>query len=123
MKWYFLAIIIILLIDIQSTVKKLTNQIDNRNKRTFPKENQKSLILENYLGKKVCLEIDNDDINNSYLFSSTLDTVGEIVEYDNEWILFKYYSKPKKKVISQYFRRKDITGINEIAIQTPSKNS
>lgn len=123
MKWYFLAIIIILLIDIQSTVKKLTNQIDNRNKRTSPKENQKSLILENYLGKKVCLEIDNDDINNSYLFSSTLDTVGEIVEYDNEWILFKYYSKPKKKVISQYFRRKDITGINEIAIQTPSKNS
>lgn len=121
MKWYFYTILIIMLINIQSSIKALAAQIDNKNSSSNKKENKKSFILENYLGKNVCLEVDNEDINNIYLFSSTLETTGEIVEYDNNWLLFKYYSKQKKKYIKQYFRRKDITSINEI--NTESKEN
>ncbi|HAB66362.1 MAG TPA: hypothetical protein DCE23_03245 [Firmicutes bacterium] len=117
MEWYIGVILIIVLINIQGSISRLAVKMDNGNK--VSSKNRKSLILENYVGKKVCLEIDNDDINNSYLFSSTLDTIGEIVEYDNEWILFRY--EEKKKMVSQYFRRKDVTGIYEVTIQNSNK--
>ena len=70
--------------------------------------------MENYIGKKVNINIDNDDINNSYLFSSISNTVGEIIEYDEQWFLFRYYDKSTRKTIDQYMRICDITSIDEI---------
>lgn len=113
--WGFL-IIILLIFDLQSKIKELTNKIDNTyEEKNKSRKNSKSIMLDEYIGKQVSLEIDNDDINNSYLFSgATIGApVGEIVGYDNVWIVFKYYDKSKKKYINQYFRRRDIISINE----------
>lgn len=113
--WGFL-IIILLIFDLQSKIKELTNKIDNAyEEKNKSRKNSKSIMLDEYIGKQVSLEIDNDDINNSYLFSgATIGApVGEIVGYDNVWIVFKYYNKSKKKYINQYFRSRDIISINE----------
>lgn len=116
MKWWGFLIIILLIFDLQSKIKDLTFKIyeasEGKNKS---KKSSKSLMLDEYIGKQVSLEIDNDDISNSYLFSgATIGApVGEIVGYDNVWIVFRYYDKSKKKYINQYFRRHDIISINE----------
>ena len=72
------------------------------------------IILENYIGKKVSITIDNDDINDSYLFSSTSQTIGEITACDSSWFAFKYSNKSGKKTVTQYFRIKDLVSIDEI---------
>lgn len=116
MKWWGFLIIILLILDLQSKLQALSNKIyNNHEEKQKSKKFSKSLILDEYIGKKVSIEIDNDDINNSYLFSGSTpgSPVGEIIDYDNVWIAFKYYDKSKKKYINQYFRRRDIISINE----------
>ena len=116
MEWWGFLIIILLILDLQSKIKELTIKVDNiYEEKSKNKKISKSLMLDEYKGKQVSIEIDNDDINNSYLFSGSVIgiQVGEIVDYDNIWIVFKYYDKSKKKYIKQYFRRRDIISINE----------
>ncbi len=110
MNWYFYIIIIILLIDLES---KLNKVIKNQEIKSDDIKNS-DFLLRNYLGKKVVLEIENDDIENEYLFSCGYETIGEIIDFDQEWFLFEYYNKGKKKTIKQYFRIKDLVSINEI---------
>lgn len=105
MEWFFYMIVIFCLLDIETKLGKMMNNHDVK-KNTF--------VLENYIGKKVSLNIDNDDITDSYLFSSISNTIGEIVEYDDEWFLFRYYNKSKKQTVNQYIRIHDIISINEI---------
>jgi len=109
MEWIFFMVIIIYLIDINSKISKMQN--NNTNNKSI---NKSKFIIENYIGKKVNIEIDNEDINDSHLFSSVYNTIGEIVECDDEWFLFRYYDKSKKQTINQYMRIRDITSINEI---------
>lgn len=107
MEWICFMIIIISLIDINSKISK----IQNNNQKS---DDKSKFIIENYIGKKVSIEIDNYDINDSYLFSPVYNTIGEIVECDDEWFLFRYYDKSKKQTVNQYMRICDIISIDEI---------
>lgn len=82
-------------------------------KKSLPSD-KKVFDLKNYLGKPVFISIDNEDISNSYLFSSMYSIVGTIKDYDEEWILFQYKEhKNQRAYVEQYIRIKDITSINE----------
>ena len=114
MEWAFAAFLIIMICGISGKVDDLSRKIDNiEYDKTNSNIPHKNLLLDEYVGKKVTIEIDNDNLENSYLFDSTSDTEGEIIEYDDEWLLFRFYHKQKKKTIEQYLRRRDLVGINE----------
>ena len=106
MEWIFYIIIVFCLIDIESKINKFIKNNSDHKKYIF--------VLKNYIGKKVILNIENDEITDSHLFSSISDTVGQIIEYDDQWLLFRYYNKNKRKTIDQYIRISDITSIDEI---------
>lgn len=115
MEWAFAAFIIIMVCGISGKVDDLSKKIDNMEYSKFSQSKiRNNLLLDEYVGKRVTLEIDNDEIENWYLFDSTSDTEGEIVEYDDEWLLFRYYHKEKKKTIEQYLRLRDLVSINEV---------
>lgn len=102
MEWIFYIGVIFCLIDIEQKLQNLSKD-EKRNNR---------LPLKDYLGKKVSLIISNDDINNSYQFSSTQNVEGNITDFDDEWLEFTYLNKNKEYV--QYFRIKDVESIDEI---------
>ena len=105
MKWVFFIIIIVCLCDIEEKLKKLlqeNNKQDNKNQ---------SNVLKQYLNKKVRLDIDIDDLS---LFVEDYDSIGEIVEYDDEWLVFKCYNKIQKKNVYHYLRINEIKSIDEI---------
>lgn len=116
--WIFGAILFIMICGISGKVDKIERKIDNLETQDDSNKKNKTVIqddiLEDYIGKKIHLEIENEDINNFYLFDVFNPTEGEIIEYDNVWLAFKYYSKEHKKEVIQYFRRRDIKSINEI---------
>ena len=111
MEGVFYIMVVFCLFDIEEKLKKLMT--NNQEKNNTQKEKNK-IILENYIGKKVSITIDNDDINDSYLFSSTSQTIGEITACDSSWFAFKYSNKSGKKTVTQYFRIKDLVSIDEI---------
>lgn len=111
MEWIFYIMIVFCLFDIEEKLRKIMS--NNKQKNGNEKEKNK-IILKNYINKKVSITIDNDDINNSYLFSSISQTVGEITTCDSRWFAFKYYDKEEKKTVTQYFRIKDLVSIDEI---------
>lgn len=102
MEWIILIVSLIGFGTISEKLDKLKKEM---------KAERKTIDLKKYLNKNVSLTIDNDEISNSYLFSSVFGTVGVIKDYDQEWVLFEY--KEKKKTIEQYIRISDITSINE----------
>lgn len=115
MEWAFAAFLIIMVCGISGKVDDLSRKVDNLEySNSSQSMNHRNLLLDEYIGKKVTLEIDNDDIENFYLFYSANDTEGEIVEYDDEWLLFRFYHEEKKKTIEQYLRRRDLVSINEV---------
>lgn len=115
MEWAFAAFLIIMVCGISGKVDDLSRKIDDLEySKPNQSRNHRNLLLDEYVGKKVTLEIDNINIENGYLFDSTSDTEGEIVEYDDEWLLFRFYHKQKKKTIEQYLRRRDLVSINEV---------
>ena len=115
MEWAFAFFITVMVSGILGKVDSLSKKIDNlEHGKNNSNRHHKTLLLDEYIGKKVTLEIDNEDIENWYLFHSTSDIEGEIIEYDNEWLLFRFYHKQKKKTIEQYLRRRDLVSINEV---------
>lgn len=101
-------ILLILLFGFGSINEKL-----DKLRKTYKSE-KKEFDLKDYLGKPVSISIDNEDISNSYLFSSVYSTVGTIKAYDEEWLLFQYKEhKNSKSYVEQYIRIKDITSIHE----------
>lgn len=115
MEWCYYALILILICSLFGKLDDISKKIVNieSNKNGLNKL-QKNLLLDEYIGKKVTLEIDNNDIENDYLFETISAVEGEIIEYDDEWLLFRYYHKQQKKTIEQYLRRRDLVSINEI---------
>lgn len=105
MEYVFFILIIVLLSDIESKVSNLKRSVEN-NRRISINE------IKNLIGKKVCINIENDDISNSYMFSPSFTTPGIIKAINNEWLLFEY--ETKKEILEQYFRIHDIVSIDEI---------
>lgn len=83
-------------------------------KKMSEKEKKNNLDLKEYLNKDVYIVLDNEDVTDSYLFSSITKTMGKILDFDETWIIFSYYNKSKRKNINQYFRISDIKSINII---------
>lgn len=104
MEYVFFFIIIMMLLDLESKISK--NIKKNENKKIYPIE------LNELIGKKVCLNIENDNIENAYLFDPVSSTEGIIKEFDEEWLLFEY--NVKNEIIQQYFRIEDIVSIDEL---------
>ncbi len=104
MEIFLLFIILFLLLDLESKVTKI-------NKRKELPKRITSNEIKKLINKVVSLNIENDHIDDSYLFSPVSSTKGKIIEYDDEWILFEYENK--KEVIRRCFRIKDISSIDE----------
>lgn len=104
MEWILLMVVLLGFFDIENKLGKL---VKKSNKKTLNKEMIKSLV-----DRKVNLIIENENINNAYLFSSSSNIIGTIKEYDDVWICFEY--QDKNQVLNQYFRIADITSINEM---------
>lgn len=58
--------------------------------------------------------LDNDNVTDSYLFSTMMKTAGKIIDYDDTWFIFNYYNKSERKNITEYLKISDLKGINEI---------
>lgn len=112
MEWVFGIMVVSCLFDIEEKLKKIINNNQENNNQSNKTKNKK--YLEQYINKKVSITIDNDDISDSYLFSSSSNTIGEITNYDDQWFSFKYYDKLKKSTVNQYIRIKDLVSIDEI---------
>lgn len=114
MKWVMFFVIIGMISSISGKLDKIISRVDDVEIKYKNTKKDNSFSLSSYVNKEVCIEIDNDDIYNEYLFSSMYNTVGKIIDYDNEWLMFEYLDKSKNKVINKYFRIRDIVVINEI---------
>ncbi|MCX4365406.1 MAG: hypothetical protein OSJ70_06515 [Bacilli bacterium] len=114
MEWSIFFLALIGFVILSGKMDSIQKRIDNLEIIGESKNTHNDLLLEEYVGKKVTIEIDNDDIENSYLFDSANEVEGVIVEYDDEWLLFQYYHKYKKKEVFQYLRRRDLKSVNEI---------
>lgn len=88
--------------------------IEERLKKMQFKEKTSCLNLSSYLNKDVYIVLDNDNVTNSYLFSTMLKTIGQIIDYDDKWFAFRYYNKSERKNVTQYLRISDLKSINEI---------
>lgn len=111
MEWAFYVATIFLLIDIEEKIRKL-----NRNsEENLIFKSKKNIAIKDYLNKSVNIILkDNSELTDAYLFSATSKTIGKIIDYDYEWIIFKYYNKTKKKNILQYIKILDIESIDEL---------
>lgn len=103
METVLLFAILAILIDVEEKLRKM--QV---------KEKSNRLDLSNYLNKDVYIVLNNDNVTNSYLFSSMMKTVGKIIDYDDTWFIFDYYNKSERKNITQYLKISDLKSINEI---------
>lgn len=115
MEWVMFLLIIAMISSVMSKQDSLSKKIDDiKFDENRDKKKKNPLNLDEYLNKNVCIEIDNDEINNSHLFSSIYNTSGKIVDYDNEWLEFRYKDKSKNRIVNKYFRIRDVISINEI---------
>lgn len=96
-------IIIALLLDVDEKLRKMQT-----------KEKSHRIDLSDYLEKEVYIVLDDDNVTNSYLFSTMMKTVGKIIDYDDTWFIFRYYNKSERKNITQYLKISDLKSINEI---------
>lgn len=122
MEWVFYIGVIFLLIDIKEKIQKLQKNLSCTDKNTSCiKENTKNNIaISQYLNKSVNIIVNEDaKFSNLHLFSAGYNTIGEIVDYDDDWIVFKYYdkkyyNKDKKANVCQYIKISDIESIDEV---------
>ncbi len=97
---------------LKGEIRKLRNEVQNLAEPGRKTKNRvDSAQLKEMVGKPVHLNIDNDDVENSHIFSSYTNVKGVILEMDEEWLLFEY--EDGKKHYQQYLRVKDITSIEE----------
>ena len=108
MNWIISGMIMgcfVMLCDLESKVNRLLKwQKQTQNKTS-------KMMLAPYLHKEVQLIIDNDDLQNGYLFEGYSDLYGTIEAFDDEWVLFSYTYH--HQVIEQAFRIQDIVSIQE----------
>lgn len=107
MNWFFFIVILLVLFDIKDKLNKLLKR-DNKNNSNL------QINLAQYKNKNVTITINNDDVEDAYLFSTFSNTVGKIIEYDKEWFIFSYYNKNNNTTTEQYLRIKDIESIDEV---------
>ena len=106
MEWAFLLFIIVLLIDIEDKIRKM-----NRNNFLNVEEKKISnLTINEYKDKKVSIVLKDvgmlsDELNNTKV-------IGEIIDFDNEWIVYQHNTKKEK--ITRYIRISYIESIDEI---------
>lgn len=105
MEWFFFIVITFCLFDIEDKLGKLMRKNASTKIRNHS-------ILNGYKDKIVSITIDNDDIEDAYLFQPTTRTTGKIIAFDDEWFVFEY--KNKNKTIEQYFKIEDLESIDEI---------
>ncbi len=103
MEWFFLLMFLFLLMDIEGKLNKI---IDEKKKG--------KLNLKEYLNKKVYLVLENEEIENDSYFEIGSQVEGTIVDYDEEWFVFSYYHKEKRKKVNHYLRIKDLISVEEI---------
>lgn len=104
MEIFLLFVILLILLDMESKISKMAR------KKELPKKITSNKIKE-LVDKEISINIENDNVSDSYLFNAISGTKGKIVEYDDEWIIFEYESKGK--IIRRYFRIEDISSIDE----------
>ncbi len=88
--------------------------INEKLKKLLDKEKKNKLNLNDYLNKDVYIIINNENVTNFYLFSSSFKTVGRILDYDDNWFIFRYYNKSEKQTVTEYLKISDLESINEI---------
>lgn len=106
MEWVFFMGILFCLFDIQAKLNKLTKKEENNKKKNSVKID---MMIKDYIGKDVKIEVDDEVI-----FSIEFDVIGQIVDYDKDWFVFRYYHKSKKKYVKQYLRIKNLKSIDEV---------
>ncbi len=97
-------VIIILNIAILLTLLDINDKL-----KIETKENNKKIDLSHYQNKKVYITLNNENVEDSYLFS---EIIGEITDYDDKWFIFEYHNR--KQTIKQYLKIKDLKSISEI---------
>lgn len=103
--WFVGFITLCICADIESKLNKLLKQNNS--------EKKKEINLSEYKGKQVSFSLTNENIFD-HMTLYTSDLIGEIIDYDNEWLVYQYQIKKKKEVVTQYIRIKDIISISEI---------
>lgn len=122
MEWVFYIGVIFLLIDIKERIQKLQKNLSCTDKNTscIKENNKNNIAISQYLNKRVNIIVNEDaKFSNLHLFSAGSNTIGEIVDYDDDWIVFKYYdkkyyNKDKKANVCQYIKVSDIESIDEV---------
>ncbi len=70
----------------------------------------KAKIIREYVGKRVTLNIDQENIMEEYLFNVGSSVPGIITEVADTWLVFKY--ETKREIVTRYFRLVDIMSID-----------
>lgn len=116
MEYVFAIAVIVMLIDLEDKVSRISKYIkreDEPSKKNIKKETiYKS---DEFIGKEVYITLNDEceiNINSEFLYNQVK---GEIVQFDSEWIAFKFYNKAKKKNICQFIRVIDIESIDIVS--------
>lgn len=112
MDWGLIIFEIILLISITSG--SIAKSFDENKNKIEKKKRKKVFPLATYTDKKVSLVLEAESciVTCSNLYDQN--TVGEIVAFDSEWLVYRFYDKKRKKTIRQYIRLRDIESIDII---------
>ena len=90
------------------------SDVNDKLKKLLTQEKQNKLDFSDCLNKDVYIILNNDNVTDSYLFTSIMKTMGKILDYDDHWFVFRYYDKNKKQNVTRYLRTSDLLSINEI---------
>lgn len=113
MEKVLLFIILGLALSIIGKLDDIKDSVKFSNDEDEPKKKKMKINgISKMVGKRVVLNIDQDEINDSYLFSEPNETEGTIKEVGDDWLVFEY--ETKKEIITRYFRIEDIASIDEI---------
>lgn len=125
MKYVFAMAVIIMLIDLEEKVSKIYKNIKFNSEINNKKENNIKLNefqnkevyidLNEFQNKKVYINLNEDseiNLNSEFLYNQIK---GEIIEFDDEWIVFKFHNKNKKKNMCQYIKLIDIESIDIVS--------
>lgn len=113
MKYVFAMAVIIMLIDLEEKVSKIYKNIKFNSEINNKKEN--NIKLHEFKNKEVYINLNEDseiNLNSEFLYNQIK---GEIIDFDDEWIAFKFYNKNKKKNMCQYIKLIDIESIDIVS--------
>lgn len=116
MMYVFAMVCIFMFIDLEKKADKLIRiiQIDGEHNEKKDKK-EMNFKLDEFVGKMVYINLNEDceiNINSEFLYDQIK---GEIIDFDNKWIAFKFYNKTKKKNICQFIRLIDIDSIDIVS--------